>query len=138
MEFCSLGALNDILKLSGRLCLSERETAAIVKNVLAALEYLHAHSKMHRDVKPDNILLTSEGEPKLGTGILLRFSQKFSRFWGCWKSFNFGQKINIDWNSLLHCTRNLERGNVRLWCKSRHMEPWCLYYRVNSRTTSVL
>ncbi len=43
----------------------EEETARIVKQVCEALIYAHNRGIIHRDVKPENILLTSEGEVKL-------------------------------------------------------------------------
>lgn len=46
---------------------SERQAAEIVANVLRALHYLHSCNILHRDVKPENILLASSdsGDIKL-------------------------------------------------------------------------
>jgi serine/threonine-protein kinase len=38
--------------------LSVRETVATMRDVARALSYAHSHSVVHRDIKPDNILLT--------------------------------------------------------------------------------
>jgi serine/threonine protein kinase len=51
MEYCALGALTDVLKLTGRKTLTEREIAAVTKEVLGGLVYLHSNNKMHRDIK---------------------------------------------------------------------------------------
>ena len=42
------------------------DAAGILLQVLDALEYAHAHGVVHRDVKPENILVTREGKVKLG------------------------------------------------------------------------
>jgi serine/threonine protein kinase len=37
----------------------------IVWEVLAALEHVHAHSILHRDISPDNVLLSTDGDVRL-------------------------------------------------------------------------
>lgn len=46
--------------------LSEQQIAYIIRNVLLALKHLHSLGWIHRDVRADNILLSSEGLVKLG------------------------------------------------------------------------
>lgn len=41
------------------------ETVSILSAVLEALDFLHSHNIVHGNLKPGNILLTSEGTPKL-------------------------------------------------------------------------
>jgi len=46
--------------------LMEDEIGAISRDALQGLEYLHNFSRIHRDVKAGNILLTENGTVKLG------------------------------------------------------------------------
>ncbi|CAF1046112.1 unnamed protein product [Rotaria sordida] len=64
MEYCGAGSVSDIIKLRGKI-LNEEEIAVILKYTLKGLEYLHLCSKIHRDIKAGNILLTHEGHAKL-------------------------------------------------------------------------
>jgi serine/threonine protein kinase len=55
--------------------LSEREVLEIGMNVAAALEYARRRSIVHRDVKPENILVSKDGEIKLADlGLAKRVS----------------------------------------------------------------
>lgn len=64
MEYCGAGSVSDIMKLRGK-TLNEQEIAVILKYTLKGLEYLHLCSKIHRDIKAGNILLTNDGHAKL-------------------------------------------------------------------------
>lgn len=64
MEYCTGGSLRRVLELLGPL--SEERVLVIGRQVLAALEYLHAQGVVHRDVKAANLLLDMNGRIKLG------------------------------------------------------------------------
>lgn len=40
--------------------LSEGDASSIMKNILSGLHFMHEKNYMHRDLKPDNILLNIE------------------------------------------------------------------------------
>ncbi|NXI46225.1 TAOK3 kinase, partial [Galbula dea] len=63
MEYC-LGSASDLLEVHKK-PLQEVEIAAITHGALQGLAYLHSHSKIHRDIKAGNILLTEPGQVKL-------------------------------------------------------------------------
>lgn len=66
MEFCSVGSVTDIMQLTDN-PLNEKELAIVCKFMVLGLQYLHdAMQQIHRDIKPDNVLLTERGEAKLG------------------------------------------------------------------------
>jgi serine/threonine protein kinase len=44
---------------------SIREGVLVIQKCLEALEYAHSQGVIHRDLKPQNILVTLEGEPKI-------------------------------------------------------------------------
>lgn len=78
MEYVSGGSLFDLLK-AGPIT-DERLVAAIAKEVLIALAYLHDQGKIHRDLKSQNILLGHDGEVKLTDfGVSTQLSSNFSR-----------------------------------------------------------
>uniref|UniRef100_A0A0M3I6W0 Non-specific serine/threonine protein kinase n=1 Tax=Ascaris lumbricoides TaxID=6252 RepID=A0A0M3I6W0_ASCLU len=64
MEYCGAGSVSDIMRLR-RKTLSESEIAAVTRDVLKGLRYLHDLKKIHRDIKAGNILLNTEGHAKL-------------------------------------------------------------------------
>lgn len=57
MEYIGGGELSSYLSLSGSL--PEVQVQTISRQLLHALHYLHARKITHRDIKPDNILISS-------------------------------------------------------------------------------
>lgn len=64
MEYLEGGALTDIVTRTG-VTMTEPQIATVCKSVLQALVYLHDKGVIHRDIKSDSILLTSQGQIKL-------------------------------------------------------------------------
>uniref|UniRef100_A0A8C1PNN4 non-specific serine/threonine protein kinase n=1 Tax=Cyprinus carpio TaxID=7962 RepID=A0A8C1PNN4_CYPCA len=62
MEFLEGGALTDIVTHTR---MNEEQIATVCLSVLKALSYLHTQGVIHRDIKSDSILLTSDGRIKL-------------------------------------------------------------------------
>jgi serine/threonine-protein kinase len=60
MEFLSGGSLSALMK-SGPLALDR--AVSIVRQVALGLHYAHVRGIVHRDVKPDNIIMDSDGRP---------------------------------------------------------------------------
>ena len=63
MEFVDGGDVRGLLKSSGRLTVDQ--TLVIVEAVASALAAASEYGIVHRDIKPDNIMLTKRGEVKL-------------------------------------------------------------------------
>ena len=63
MEFIDGGNLRRILKTKKNL--SEIQALLIVRNIAAALKGIAEHNIVHRDIKPDNIMFTRQGDVKL-------------------------------------------------------------------------
>ncbi|RMB92141.1 hypothetical protein DUI87_31671 [Hirundo rustica rustica] len=61
------GTLNDVIYETH---MSEDEIAAVSRECLQGLNFLHCNHVMHRDVKSTNILLRTDGSVKLGQSIL--------------------------------------------------------------------
>ncbi|XP_050842914.1 serine/threonine-protein kinase PAK 1-like [Serinus canaria] len=62
MEYMDGGTLSDVIS---RIYLSEDQMAAISRECLQGLDFLHSNHVIHRDVKSDNILLRTDGSVKL-------------------------------------------------------------------------
>lgn len=70
MEFISGHNLRALLAEHGRL--EPRQVVEAATQILAALDHAHGHGIVHRDVKPENILVTREGVVKVADFGLAR------------------------------------------------------------------
>ncbi|XP_066351828.1 serine/threonine-protein kinase PEPKR2-like [Miscanthus floridulus] len=74
MELCHGGRLLDEVAREGKL--SERRAANVIKELMAVLKYCHEMGVVHRDVKPENVLLTKAGRLKLADfGLAVRVAE---------------------------------------------------------------
>lgn len=63
IEYMDAGSLADIVVTGG--CKSESVLANIAWRVMSGLAYLHEKRVIHRDIKPDNILINQAGDIKI-------------------------------------------------------------------------
>ena len=64
LELMDMGSLYDVLKLT-KGPIPEEHIGVIVHQVVDGLAFLHKHKLIHRDIKPGNILIHSDGSVKL-------------------------------------------------------------------------
>ena len=63
VEYMDGGSLQDLVDGGG--CASEPVLSSVARQILRGLAFLHARRRLHRDVKPSNLLLNHRGEVKL-------------------------------------------------------------------------
>jgi serine/threonine protein kinase len=73
MELVDGGTLKEVLEKSGRLAWQEVVTCGT--QISSALQHAHNQGVIHRDLKPSNLLLTKQGQLKLGDFGIARDAQ---------------------------------------------------------------
>jgi STE20-like kinase len=68
IEFCGGGALDSIM-LELEKPLSEAQIRCVCREMCDSLDFLHQHFVIHRDLKAGNVLLTTDGEIRLGMNM---------------------------------------------------------------------
>lgn len=74
MEYLTGQTLGQIIRQRGPL--PPRESLSILYGVAEALDYSHLHGLVHRDVKPGNIVIDSDGQPTLTDFGIARAAQE--------------------------------------------------------------
>lgn len=79
MEYCGGGSIADLMNVTEE-PLEESQIAYICREALKGLAYLHSIFKVHRDIKGGNILLTEQGDVKLGDfGVAAQLTRTMSK-----------------------------------------------------------
>ncbi|XP_050442510.1 serine/threonine-protein kinase PAK mbt [Adelges cooleyi] len=77
MEYLEGGALTDMVTHTR---MDEEQIATVCKQCLKALAYLHSQGVIHRDIKSDSILLTTDGRVKISDfGFCAQVSQELPK-----------------------------------------------------------
>lgn len=74
MEYVEGQTLKDVIREKGRL--TESSAVQITIRILSALQHAHSNGIIHRDIKPQNILMQSDGHVKVSDFGIARIANK--------------------------------------------------------------
>ena len=80
MEYVEGQTLKDVIREKGRL--SETSAVQITIRILSALQHAHSNGIIHRDIKPQNILMQSDGHVKVADFGIARMANNRRRLRG--------------------------------------------------------
>ncbi|XP_077155238.1 protein kinase C-like 1 [Ranitomeya variabilis] len=63
MEYLSGGSVEDLIRMCG--CLNIGNVRFYTAEMVSGLQFLHGHNIVHRDIKPDNIMLDADGHIRI-------------------------------------------------------------------------
>eukprot|EP01017_Pseudomicrothorax_dubius_P026307 TRINITY_DN2923_c0_g1_i2.p1 TRINITY_DN2923_c0_g1~~TRINITY_DN2923_c0_g1_i2.p1 ORF type:complete len:358 (-),score=52.97 TRINITY_DN2923_c0_g1_i2:178-1251(-) len=78
MELVEADEMFEVIKGLGAYC--ERDACEIFRQILLALEYLHSQGVVHRDLKPNNILVDKRLKVKIVDFNVAKFSEKYKDY----------------------------------------------------------
>eukprot|EP00930_Biecheleria_cincta_P078832 TRINITY_DN6642_c0_g2_i1.p1 TRINITY_DN6642_c0_g2~~TRINITY_DN6642_c0_g2_i1.p1 ORF type:complete len:408 (-),score=57.58 TRINITY_DN6642_c0_g2_i1:54-1277(-) len=124
MEFCENGSLDKFVEKNG-VC-SEQHTRKLCRQLLQGLDFLHGKRIVHRDIKPDNLLLKDEG-----------WTLKIGDF-GSAKRISSGSAMLTHRGTQLFCAPELYFAQVRSrYSWNERVDLWssgmCLYFMSDGR-----
>eukprot|EP00930_Biecheleria_cincta_P040819 TRINITY_DN2795_c0_g1_i1.p1 TRINITY_DN2795_c0_g1~~TRINITY_DN2795_c0_g1_i1.p1 ORF type:complete len:565 (-),score=79.08 TRINITY_DN2795_c0_g1_i1:50-1744(-) len=80
LEYCPQGDLYDYLERAPGSCLTEADAKLFIRGILSGLAHIHQASIIHRDMKPENILLAEDSRPVISDfGIAVRADDEASK-----------------------------------------------------------
>lgn len=114
MEYCPVGSVGDMMHITQQ-ALREDQISYVCRCTLKGLAYLHAHRKIHRDIKPGNLLVNAAGQVKLGgpSSLLQEQLTPHSRLWSFRDSERADPKARHgDRHPILSGSRNYPRSRL--------------------------